>query len=172
MHKQNNFTLTMYIYFCWKNAQEVRNQNTNRNSHNVIDTWKKPSPGRFKCNVDASFPTTLNKVCFGPCIRDAEGNFVIARTAWTTPLLDVDMGEAMGLLAALQWVKVLNMVHMDFETDSKVVADSIYGNEGVSDFMTIINDCRHLLSTDLVNSDVKFIRRQANGVAHSLTTPH
>ena len=64
------------------------------------------------------------------------------------------------------------MVHMDFETDSKVVADSIYGNEGVSDFMTIINDCRHLLSTDLVNSDVKFIRRQANGVAHSLTTPH
>ncbi|XP_024634702.1 uncharacterized protein [Medicago truncatula] len=152
----------------WKNAQDVRNRNTNRNTHGVIDTWEKPSPGRFKCNVDASFSTTLNKVGFGACIRDAEGNFVIARTAWTTPLLDVDMGEAMGLLAALKWVKELNMVHMDFETDSKVVADSIYGKEGVSDFMAIINDCRHLLSTDLVNSDVKFIRRQVNGVAHSL----
>lgn len=34
--------------------------------------------------------------------------------------------------------------------------------------MAIINDCRHLLETDLTNSDVKFIRRQANGVAHSL----
>ncbi|XP_024634419.1 uncharacterized protein [Medicago truncatula] len=83
----------------WKNAQDVRNQNTNRNTHGVIDSWEKPSPGRFKCNVDASFSTTLNKVGFGACIRDAEGNFVIARTAWTTLLLDVNMGEAMGLLA-------------------------------------------------------------------------
>lgn len=33
------------------------------------------------------------------------------------PLLDVDMREVMGLLAALQWVKELDMVHMDFETD-------------------------------------------------------
>ena len=74
----------------------------------------------------------------------------------------------MGLLAALQWVKELNTVHMDFLTDSKVAADSIYGKEGISDFMAIINDCRHLLYTDLVNSDVKFIRRQVNGVAHSL----
>jgi len=45
---------------------------------------------------------------------------------------------------------------------------SIYGKDGVSDFMAIINDCRHLLSTDLVNSDMSFIRRQVNGVAHSL----
>ena len=51
---------------------------------------------------------------------------------------------------------------MDFETDSKVVVDSIYKGDGVSDFMAIIHDCRHLLMTDLANSDVKFIRRQAN----------
>jgi hypothetical protein len=68
----------------------------------------------------------------------------------------------------MQWVKELNMVHMDFETDSKIVADNIYGKDGVSDFMATINDCRHLLSTDLVNSDVSFIRRQANDDAHSL----
>jgi len=89
---------------------------------------------------------------------------VIARTAWTTPLLDVDMGEAIGLLDAMQWVKELNMVHMDFETGSKTVADSIYGKDGVSDFMAIINDCRHLLSTDLVNSYVSFIMRQASTI--------
>ena len=60
------------------------------------------------------------------------------------------------------------MVHMDFETDTKIVADSIYEKDGVSDFMAIINDCRHLLGTDLVNSNVSFIRWQANGAAHSL----
>ena len=83
------------------------------------------------------------------------------------PLLDIDMGEAMGLLAALQWVKELDMVHMDFQTDSKVAAYSMYGKDDVSDFMAIINDCRHLLNTDLVNSDVKFIRRQVNGLHHT-----
>jgi len=152
----------------WKNAQEVRNQSNNRSSRVVIENWNKSSLGRFKCNVDASFSTSLNRVGFRACIRDAKGNFVIARTAWATPLLDVDMGEAMGLLAAMQWVKELNMVHMDFETDSKIVADSIYGKDSVSDFMAIINDCRHMLGTDLVNSNVSFIRRQANGAAHSL----
>jgi len=57
---------------------------------------------------------------------------------------------------------------MDFEADPKVVADSIYGKDNVSDYMAIINDCRHLFGTDLTNSDVKFIRRQVNGVVHSI----
>lgn len=34
--------------------------------------------------------------------------------------------------------------------------------------MAIIHDCKHLLMTNLTNSNMKFIRRQANTVAHSL----
>jgi hypothetical protein len=52
--------------------------------------------------------------------------------------------------------------------DSKVVADSIYKGDDVSDFMALIPYCRHLLMTDLANSDVKFIMKQVNSVAHSL----
>jgi len=78
------------------------------------------------------------------------------------------MGKALGLLQAVQWAKELDMISMDFETDPKIVADNIYKGVGASDFMAIIQDCRHLLATDLVNSNVSFIRRQANGVAHSL----
>jgi ribonuclease HI len=84
-------------------------------------------------------------------------------------MVEVDMGEALGLLSALQWVRDLQLLNMDFETDSKTVVDSIYGNkQGVSDFNAIINECRDLLSSDLATSDVRFIRRQANEVAHSL----
>jgi len=152
----------------WKNAQETIIRSLPVNSHSDISRWSKPSVGRFKCNVDAYFFVSLNKVGFGACIRDAEGNYVIGRTDCLTPLLDVEMGEAIGLLYAMHWVKDLNLVNMDFETDSKVVAESIYKGEGVSDFMAIIHKCRHLLMTDLANSDVRFIRRQANSVAHSL----
>jgi hypothetical protein len=41
--------------------------------------------------------------------------------------------------------------------------------QDVSDYSVIIRDCRRLLSSDLLNSDVKFIIRQTNEVAHSLT---
>jgi ribonuclease HI len=79
------------------------------------------------------------------------------------------MGEALGMLFALQWVRDLQLLNMDFETDSKTVVDSIYGNkQWVSDFNAIINECRDLLSSDLATSDVRFIRRQVNEVAHSL----
>jgi len=57
---------------------------------------------------------------------------------------------------------------MDFETNSKIVADSVYDKDGVSNFMAIISDCRHLLSSNLVNSDVSFIRRQAYSVTHGV----
>ena len=57
---------------------------------------------------------------------------------------------------------------MDFETDSKVVTDSIYKGYGVSDFMAIIHDCIHLLTTGLTSSNIKLIKRQANNVALTL----
>jgi len=76
---------------------------------------------------------------------------------------------ACGILSALQWVHDLQLVNADFETDSKIIVESIYGNKhGISDFSAIINDCNRLLTSDLVNSNVKFIRRQTNEVSHSL----
>jgi len=57
---------------------------------------------------------------------------------------------------------------VDFELDSKTVVDSLYGNKcGASNFSAMINDCRRLLASDLETSDVRFIQRQANEVAHS-----
>ena len=57
---------------------------------------------------------------------------------------------------------------VDFELDSKTVVDSLYGSKyGVSNFSAVIQDCRHLLASDLATSNVRFIRRQINEVAHN-----
>lgn len=50
-----------------------------------IAKWSKPSPGRYKCNVDAFFFKSLNKVGIGICIRDEGGAFVLARIERLTP---------------------------------------------------------------------------------------
>jgi hypothetical protein len=55
-------------------------------------------------------------------------------------LLDVDLREALSLLYALWWARDLQLVHVDFEMDSKVVVDGNYSfTLGVSDFGPIIN---------------------------------
>jgi hypothetical protein len=108
------------------------------------------------------------------CIQDDEGRFVLAKPEWLSPLLDVDLREALGLLSALHWVRGLGLVRdmrlgiVNFELDSKILVDSIYGGKSdVSNYSTMINDRRFLLAFDLVISDVRFVRRQANKVAHS-----
>jgi len=95
--------------------------------------------------------------------------FCASSDRMVSPIIVVDTGEALGLLKAMEWVKDLQLLNMDFEVDFKMVVDNIYEKQfGVSEFSVIISKCVHLLDTYLTNSDVKFIRRQANGVAHSL----
>jgi len=94
-----------------------------------IEKWTKPSWGRYKCNVDASFFEPPDMVDIEICIMDEEWVFVLAWIEWFSPITDVDTGEALGLLKALEWVRDL----MNFEVDSKTVADNIYRSyEGLS----------------------------------------
>jgi hypothetical protein len=136
---------------------------------NEENRWKKPMCGRLKCNVDASFSSSTNKVGVGMCIRDEDGCFVRAKTMWHTPLCSVDIGEALGLHHIIRWVHELQLQNVDFEVDSKRVAD--YFNQGNGDFTefgVIMDSNRHYCSLYLQNSRVEFSKRQVNGVAHEL----
>ncbi|XP_045822393.1 uncharacterized protein LOC123915300 [Trifolium pratense] len=131
--------------------------------------WKKPSSGRMKCNIDASFSSLNNRVGIGVCIRDEFGAYVLAKYEQFTPLCDVRFGEALGLLSALNWVHELNLGPVDFELDSKIVVDSFHSNKcDATELGDIISHCKQLFSNYYNNSSVEFIRRQANEVAHSL----
>jgi hypothetical protein len=51
-----------------------------------------------------------------------------------------------------------------------MVVDGLYSKRIYTfDFGAILSDCRLILTTSLVNSHVKFIKRQTNKVAHILT---
>jgi len=71
---------------------------------------------------------------------------VLAKTEWLTPFLDVDLGEALGLLSTLCWMHDLQLGIVDFELDSKNVVDSLYSSKsGVSNYSAMINYCRSML---------------------------
>jgi hypothetical protein len=103
------------------------------------------------------------------CIRDDHGSYVAARTEWIEPALDVQIGEAIGLLQTLKWVEEMQFFDIDFEMDCKRIVDGLYSKKNYrSDLGAILNDCRTILASSFVNSHVKFIRRQASEVAHRL----
>lgn len=50
--------------------------------------------------------------------------FFIAKTEWFTAVCEVHVGEALGLLSALEWVHQLHLGPIDFEVRAKKVVDS------------------------------------------------
>lgn len=71
----------------WKAAQTIRNaggtpstvSHQESSSHDMI-RWERPARGGYKCNIDVSFSSFLNRVGIGVCIRDDVGDFVLARS--------------------------------------------------------------------------------------------
>ncbi|KAK2459206.1 hypothetical protein QL285_006272 [Trifolium repens] len=109
-----------------------------------------------------------NRATVGWCVRDHGGNFIMAGTLWQEGKFTVIEGEANALLEALKVMQLKGYSEVIFETDCKGVVDAIhniYG--GVSEFSSIICSIKSIL---LVNPNfvVKFVKRQANMVAHTL----
>jgi hypothetical protein len=84
----------------WRNVQQLQYLTILVLSDSPSLAWSKPNLGRYKCNVDPSFSNGLNKVGIYICIRDDHDRFVLARTEWISPILDVEVGKAIGLLTA------------------------------------------------------------------------
>jgi ribonuclease HI len=80
----------------------------------------------MKCNIDASFSESLNRTGIGMCIRDADGTFVLAKTLHFSPRCSVPLGEAMGLFYAIQWLRDLNIDHVNFALDSQTVTEAFH----------------------------------------------
>nr|ABD32642.1 Polynucleotidyl transferase, Ribonuclease H fold [Medicago truncatula] len=64
------------------NAQTMYNHAPRQSNTQGVLQWKKPSLGRYKSNVDASFSHALGRVGIGMCIQDEHGRFVMAKTKW------------------------------------------------------------------------------------------
>jgi ribonuclease HI len=130
--------------------------------------WQKPPDGWYKCNIDAGFHTEQNRTSSGWCLRDHRGMLVGAGTSWVEGSCSVIEGEAIALLEALRELEQRGLSQVIIEIDSKSLVDAIqHIHVGRSEFSSIV--C-HINNTLLLNPIflVRFVKRQANIVAHSL----
>jgi ribonuclease HI len=129
---------------------------------------QKPIQGWFKCNVDAGFHKELSKTSTGWCVRDHMGRFIRVETTWMDGNCSIIEGESIALLKALHAMEQQGITHVILESDFKNVVDAIsHLRGGNSEFSHLILQINNVLSRN-PNFVVKFIKRQANMVAHSL----
>ncbi|CAL5188266.1 unnamed protein product [Lathyrus oleraceus] len=131
-------------------------------------TRKPPREGWLKCNMDAAFNKHCGITNKGWCVRDNLRNFIIVGVAWGPGTLSVIEVEPLALKEAINGAIRLHMKNVIFESDSQRAVHDIHSNHnGGSEFNFIINSIKALLSV-YPNFEVKFIKRQAKMVAHSL----
>jgi hypothetical protein len=148
------------------NKQQHGNQQQARQQHDL--TWKKPLQGWYKCNVDAGFHQAISKTSMSWCLRDHMGRFIRAATTWKDGTCSIMEGESIAILEALHELQQQGFSHVIIESDSQTVVDAIrHSPGGSSEFSSIISQINNILSCN-PNFMVKFIKRQANMVAHSL----
>jgi ribonuclease HI len=148
--------------------QDQQQQNNPVPAATSLLSWQQPPHGYYKCNVDASFYNLTASTGWGWVLRDAHGGFKLAGSNIVPTTFSVIEGEAMALMEAMEEVIHRGFPYVIFESDSKLVVDAIYSRQsGVSEFSLLISHIQSLLR--LHNYfEVKYVRRQANKVAHYL----
>ncbi|XP_058758128.1 uncharacterized protein LOC131631355 [Vicia villosa] len=155
----------LYRWQDWVNAQDWKQNGEMDQARSV---WTPPDTGWVKCNVDAGFSNNRGTTNRGWCVRNNQGNFILAGSAWDSNILSVDEAEAVAIKEAIQEAIVHHLDKVIFESDSLRVIQAIHStHSGNSEFSLIILSIQRLLQCNS-NFEVKFIKRQANMVAHML----
>jgi ribonuclease HI len=148
------------------NYSQIHEHQAAQNNNNTC--WRRPNEGWLKINVDAAFFHNQRKTSVACCVRRDDGSFLCAQTRNMSLVPTVLEGEALALLEASRLAVQQGWDRVVFESDSNTLVHAIINNNvGNSEFSTIVSSIKNNLSL-LTNFEVKFVRRQANSVAHSL----
>ncbi|XP_058783600.1 uncharacterized protein LOC131658309 [Vicia villosa] len=161
-------TLGTQAFYRWQDWYLAQDWKESGNSDHRPSVWEPPDTGWLKCNVDAGFSNNRGTTNRGWCVRDNRGSFILGGIAWDLDLLSVVEAEALALKEAIQGAITNHLDKVIFESDALKVVQAIHSNHcGNSEFSVIILSTQSLLQI-YSNFEVKFVKRQANMVAHSL----
>ncbi|GAU40431.1 hypothetical protein TSUD_397500 [Trifolium subterraneum] len=152
----------------WYSVHKLQSNSVSGTTEVDLVRWEKPALGWVKYNVDVAFVSGSGRTSVGLCFRDSSGQFMAGMTQWQQTVISSVEGEAWALLLAMEEARHRGMDRVQFESDSKVLIDVIHmKRRGNSEFLSIVHDILDFMSSFL-NFEVKFVKRQANSVAHTL----
>jgi len=149
----------------WCCLQRARQPNQNIHQD---ERWVKPPPSSLKCNVDRALFNNNTITGLNICFRNSSGTLHYGLSKYSLYTSPPSEAEALSLLEALTFPDNQGMEFVIFESDCKLVVDTIISTSTPSnEFGDIIYRCKTLLASHN-NYSVFYVRRQANRVAHNI----
>ncbi|KAK2379967.1 thioredoxin family protein [Trifolium repens] len=107
------------------------------------------------------------KTSMRACVRNAEGQFIIAMSTHINAVMTPTEAEAWALQQGILWMAMLGYRKVIFELDCKTVVDDINSSKDNHSKGLLIVECKSMLFTHS-NYVVTFTMRQTNGNSHAL----
>jgi ribonuclease HI len=122
-------------------SASIHEQQVQSGMHPVC--WQRPQHVQVKCNVDASFSEQLNMAGIGMCICYDDGTFVLAKTISILIICVVNVGEALDLYYALEWLSDLIFDNVEFVSYSKLIKYAFnHHRSNITEFGEMTIACR------------------------------
>jgi ribonuclease HI len=132
--------------------------------------WEKPGVGIVKINVDGSFVPGNDQASIGVVARNTYGEVIFSAARKLDYCSSAEEAELEaikeGLVLAEIWVPGLVICETDCSEAVKVINEP---SRNLSSLCHLINDIKEKRTSDQVIS-ISFVKREGNGVAHSLAT--
>ncbi|GAU16454.1 hypothetical protein TSUD_118030 [Trifolium subterraneum] len=152
----------------WYSVHKLQRNNVSGTTETYLVRCEKPALDWVKCNVDVAFVSGSGRTSVGLCFHDNSGHFMAGMTQWQQTVISSVEGKTLTLLLAMEEARHRGLDRVQFESDSKVLIEAIHmKRRGNSEFLPIVHYILSLMSS-FINFEVKFVRRQANLVAHTL----
>lgn len=136
------------------------------NNHSILLSWKKPTSGHFKLNIDGTRSNT-GLIGAGGIIRNSDG-------VWVKGFMhnigsgDTLSAEAWGLFTGLKLAHDLHIKQLEVESDSALVINLIMQNtHEMHPLGTLIHNCKALMQ-QFDYCTISHIYRETNHVADLL----
>ncbi|XP_062088870.1 uncharacterized protein LOC133795435 [Humulus lupulus] len=174
--EENRVLFAMVSWALWKNRNDLVWKQKGMTMEEVIDQddgnadWIPPEEGCLKVNTDAGLFVSKGCYSFSCVARNHHGQWVEAIFQCRRGNVTPELAEAIAIKEALSWIKDSGWQKVTLESDCLLVVQALRSpSHRSSYFGRIIDVCKSLLASikpRVVN--VKFIKRSANNVAHSL----
>lgn len=134
-----------------------------------VRRWKPPPTGQLKLNVDASVFKDSRHTGMGAVVRDSTGTVRYAKSAFFPGVVSSLEAELRALYHALKWLRSLRLQDVEVEADSKMMVELVqkHAISRRDEIGVLARSCKAILS-QLQNTNLQFIRREGNTVAHHL----
>jgi ribonuclease HI len=159
----------------WKQAMEIENLHKPMQQESGVRRrmrkWQRPQAGKLKINVDGAFRELDKNGGWGYVIRDEDGRVIHSGSGRQRYACNAMQMELRACIEGVKAARELGIGEIILETDAALVVEALLHNAfSLSMVGGVVHELKELLAENVISTQVKYVPRECNRVAHDLAS--